>query len=148
MGKEFQFRLQHILHLREYAVMQAKIALGEVITLRERLEMTIQEKIQYLDAMTLPLEKTSVTRLQANAHHRNAVREEISDLQNQVEKALELEVIRRHQLQKTLQEKKVIEKLRERKKMEYDKKIHAEEQQFMDEIANGATIRKAILQTR
>jgi len=147
MGKEFQFRLQHILHLREYAVMQAKVALGEVITLRERLETTIQEKILYLDEMTLVLEKTSITQLQANAHHRNAVREEISHLQKDIEKALELEVIRRNQLQKTLQEKKVIEKLRERKKIEHDKKINAEEQQFMDEIANGATIRKAIFKT-
>lgn len=45
MGKEFQFRLQHILHLREYAVMQAKVALGEVITLRERLETTDRKSV-------------------------------------------------------------------------------------------------------
>ena len=47
-------------------------------------------------------------------------------------------------LNKKLQEKKVVEKLRERKKMEYDKKNIAEEQRFMDEIANGMSIRKSI----
>ena len=34
MGKLFKFQLQHVLHLREYEVTQATIALGEVITLR------------------------------------------------------------------------------------------------------------------
>ena len=32
--------------------------------------------------------------------------------------------------------------------MEYDKKINAEEQRFMDEIANGMSIRKSIERQR
>ncbi|MBN8574133.1 MAG: flagellar export protein FliJ [Candidatus Kapaibacterium sp.] len=144
MGKIFTFQLQHVLHLREYAVSQAKIALGEVITLRESMENSVNEKSIYLQSMKQDNEVTIITDLQMYAHHRMAVREEIESLKSEIKKLQELENIRRNDLNKKLQEKKVVEKLRERKKMEYDKKNIAEEQRFMDEIANGMSIRKSI----
>ena len=148
MGKIFTFQLQSVLHLREYEVSQAKIALGEVIIARESMEKRIDEKVNYLQSMKQDNEVTIITDLQMNAHHRTAVREEVEILKNEVKKLQELENIRRNELNKKLQEKKVIEKLRERKKMEYEKKMNAEEQQFLDEIANGMNIRQSIERKR
>lgn len=142
MAKIFRFRLQHVLHLREYAVEQARIALGEVITLREKIESDIIGKQRYLEQTLENSGGKNVAELQMHFQHRLFTQQEIVSLQGQLIHVKEHEDIRRKELNKKMQEKKVIENLRDRQKEQYLKESAREEQIFMDEIANGAQLRK------
>lgn len=142
MAKVFRFRLQHVLHLKEYAVEQAKIALGEVVILREKIEQDIVHKEQYLDEHFTKNNGNTAADLQMHFQHRLFTQEEIKLLQKQLVNIKEHETIRRRELNVKMQDKKVIENLRDRQKEIFIKETLREEQIFMDEIANGAVIRK------
>jgi len=142
MAKVFRFRLQHVLHLKEYAVEQAKIALGEVVILREKIEEDIEHKEQYLENHLLQNEGKTAADLQMHFQHRLYTQEEIKSLHSQLVHIREHETIRRKELNVKMQDKKVIENLRDRQKEIFIKEALREEQIFMDEIANGAVIRK------
>ncbi len=137
MPKKFQFRLEALLKLRANAVEQAKNALATALQNRMKKEDELYMKEQYFSELLIleQSQKQSVSEMQANWHHRQAVQHEIHTLEREKNKLVEVEDKKRYELAETMKQEKTVEKLKERKKTEYHEIIAKEEQVFLDEIA-------------
>jgi flagellar export protein FliJ len=73
--------------------------------------------------------------MQAASYHNAYVRSQIEKLQKEIDKLKEIENIRRQQLNKAMQEEKVLTKLKDKKEHAYLHDVLKEENAFIDEIA-------------
>ena len=143
MPKKFAFRLDPVLKLRSFKTKEAKEAFARVLNLRYVKEREISEKINYLNELDIADSGASpACDLQAKVNHKIFIRDEIKRLENEKERLLEIENMKRAELSEKMKEEKVIEKLREKKQDQYQKEIHAEETKQLDEITTNKLCRK------
>jgi flagellar export protein FliJ len=137
MPKRFQFRLEPLLKLRANAVEQAKNALATALQHRIKKEEEFKAREQYFNQLLVSEQnqKQTIIEMQAHWHHRQTVQHEIRTLEREKNKLLDIEQKKRDQLAEAMKQEKTVEKLKERKKIEYQESIAKEEQIFMDEIA-------------
>lgn len=136
MAKKFNFRLESVLKLRAEKVTQAQESLNQAIKVRVEKEKSIQNYRNYLK--NLSNEKSSQIKasdLQNMSYHKQYIDSEIKKLEKEKVQVLEIENLRRTKLTKALKDEKVLEKLKERKKADYNDELRKEEAKFFDEIA-------------
>ncbi len=136
MAKKFVFRLEKVLNLRTQKVSQEKIALSRVQSIRTMKEQEIEEQEKYNSYInTIKSEKANAAMFQALQHHKSYIREEMSKLADEVVQLKEIENLRRIRLTEAMKDKKVLEKLKERKQTVHIEDMKREETILLDEIA-------------
>jgi flagellar protein FliJ len=138
MAKKFNFRLDPVLKVRSYKVKEAKEDLGKTVSERVKAELEIESKQEYLNNfMQSQKGKISALDLQAHWNHKAYVEGEISNLSEERSNLLMQEDKKRTILEKAMVKEKVISKLKERRKFEYEDTINKEEVKEMDEITRN-----------
>jgi flagellar export protein FliJ len=136
MAKKFKFRLDPLLRLKSHKVERAKEMLSEVSQMRFMKEDEKEKNLAYLKEMLNTGKKSgNVLEMQAASYHNAYVRSQIEKLQKEIDKLKEIENIRRQQLNKAMQEEKVLTKLKDKKEHAYLHDVLKEENAFIDEIA-------------
>lgn len=137
MAKKFQFRLEKVLDLRRDEAEEARLHLGEAERARLRKEQETQELQQYHESLVAQSRqgKTSVQLLESQWYHIRAVRSQITILERECLQLAEIEEARRRELAEAMKKQRVLEKLKDNKRHEYDREIEREERNFMDDIA-------------
>lgn len=136
MAKKFKFRLDPLLKLKSHKVEHAKEMLSEISHLRFTKEDEREKTIKYLEELMLQSKQSgNVLQMQASAYHNAYLRSQIEKLAKEIDKLKEIENIRRMQLNKAIQEEKVLIKLREKKKINHRHEVLKEDNAFMDEIS-------------
>jgi flagellar export protein FliJ len=137
MAKRFNFRLEPILRLRTHIVNQAKEELTHVVNQRTAKEMQIEEREKYFENIIKSgIKSTSASELQALYSHQDFVRSEIEKLEDEKSQLLEIEDYKRGKLTEAMKKEKILEKLKEKKKIIYNEEISKEETKTLDEIAS------------
>jgi flagellar FliJ protein len=142
--KKFAFRLEPLLKIRAEKTSDAKEALGQAVQLRLLKERSIAEKRAYsLDVQKRSGFKNSVSvqDLQASFQHVRAVAEEIAQLEKECSQITEIETLRRELLSEAMKQEKVLDKLKEKKKVQFHKDLLKEESALLEEIAQRKTAR-------
>ena len=143
MAKKFRFRLESVLKIRAEKTEEAKNALN--IALRNRYEKEMEiESLQNLK--NAEFEKQSVIK---KAQEMQIIKDYIVNLDNQIEqkekeklKLIEIENVRRTELNEAMKEEKIIAKLKEKKLDEHNLELKREEENFLNEIGTQQFIRK------
>jgi flagellar FliJ protein len=143
--KKFRFSLEKALKLREYHEKETEIELGRAVGNLTRIEqaitatseerdMTAAERFSAHNVSDLVVYDLYVQRLDIAKEQLFQEAEQAGD---QVEEArgVYLEATR---------DRKVLDKLKERREREYRKAVYAEETQILDDIASGSKIRSGI----
>jgi flagellar FliJ protein len=137
--KRFQFKLDKVLELRHYSEQEAKIALGNAIGELNRIENEIKTiAAKRLDASSLRFQSGSsadeiryadlyILRLDRTA---DKLMEDAAKAELKVSEARDVYL-------EASKEKKIIEKLKEKKEKEYKKFVLSEEDKAVDEVANS-----------
>jgi len=138
MAKKFNFKLDPVLRIRNYKVKEAKEDLGKTISERVKAELEIENRQKYLnDFLKSKTGKISAAELQTQWNHKGFIEGEINDLGEERQKLITLEERKRLKLDVAMQKEKVITKLKEKRKTEYEDEINKEEVKEMDEIARN-----------
>ncbi len=135
MSKRFSFRLDGLQKFRHFKTNEAKLALGEIARMRHEKQESINDLQRYLDSRELHRATVRAAEWQATIAHVDSVRERIKSLRMELVNLQEIEILRRKELSRTMQDEKVLENLREKKRAEYDHSVLLEEQALMDDIA-------------
>jgi flagellar FliJ protein len=140
--KKFNFKLQKLLDLRQYREREAEIALGHAIGELTRIENEIKTiALQKNEASALRF-KTGNTASEIRYAELYILRLDraVDKLMEEAAKA-ELKVSEARDVYlEASKEKKIIEKLKEKKEKEYKKFVLSEEDKAIDEINNQLTI--------
>eukprot|EP01107_Rhizomastix_libera_P017758 TRINITY_DN8722_c0_g1_i1.p2 TRINITY_DN8722_c0_g1~~TRINITY_DN8722_c0_g1_i1.p2 ORF type:complete len:154 (+),score=9.20 TRINITY_DN8722_c0_g1_i1:712-1173(+) len=136
MAKKFKFKLQPLLQLRESKVKEAEDSLNQVLRVRYAKDANIAHKRADKEALLLekPYSSKAID-LQARVYRKEFIEVEIKNLEEERNKLLQIEKKRRLILTEAMKEEKVIHKLKEKKKAEYDFETAMEEMKFLDELA-------------
>lgn len=135
MAKKFNFKLESVLKYRTEKVSRAKDSLNQAVKLRIDKEKAIidtaDERSGFQQTNT---GKIKASDLQAKGSYLNFLEEEIKRLENEKLQILEIEELRRKKLIVAMKDEKVIEKLKEKKRLIHFEEIKKEESKFMDEL--------------
>lgn len=144
--KRFSFSLEKILELRDWKERQAEMLLAEKAAICSRLDLSLKDNAKAsLEASRKRFRPGSIS-----ADHRA---EELYALRllkekEKLLKAIALAEIEREQVRsiyiKASMEKKIVQKLKEKKEAEYKKNLKREEEKIMDEFASSANIRNSM----
>lgn len=138
MAKKFNFKLDPVLKLRNYRVKEAKEDLGKTVSKRVNTETEITEKRDYLDSFIKSKKgRQSASDLQNQWNHKEFIEEQIKDLSKQREELLKIEDKKRIVLENAMKNEKVIVKLKEKRKSDYQESIQKEETKELDEIGRN-----------
>lgn len=136
MPKIFSFRLETVLKLREHKTKQAMEELTEVVGLRYNKEKEIEEQVAYRDELLKSQTQNGIVGdFQAKWHHKLFIEENIEKLEIEKLSLLEIEEVKRKNLNEAMKDEKILGKLKEKQKIVYDNEINKEIQAFLDEIA-------------
>lgn len=136
MAKKFKFKLDPLLQLRENKVQQAKDSLNQVLRVRYEKDTNIAHKRSYKEIILAePPTSSKASELQARVFHKEFLETEIKNLESERNKLLTIEQKRRELLTAAMKDEKIILKLKEKKKVEYDFETAQEEMKFLDELA-------------
>lgn len=140
MAKKFRFRLEQVLDLRKNEADGARLRFGEAEAARMRKEEEILELRQYYEEIVAKSrqERASVQLLESQWYHARAVQSQIATLERERIQLMEIEEIKRRELAEAMKKQKVLEKLKENKREQYNRQVDLEEQKFMDDIAQRA----------
>jgi flagellar FliJ protein len=137
--KKFNFKLEKLLELRSYSEQEAKIALGHAVGELNRIETEIKnvaakrleaaslrfkqgssaDEMRYVDIYILRLDRTA-----------DKLMEDAAKAELKVSEARDVYL-------EASKEKKIIEKLKEKKEKEYKKIVLSEEDKALDEISSS-----------
>ena len=138
MSKKFNFRLEPVLKLKHHKVQIAQDSLNQAVKLRNEKDNMIHEQNENRSKLiSTNLQSTKARDLQAYYHHRDHIDNEIKKLQEEKQRIIEIENIRRSKLNTAMKEEKVLIKLKEKKLSDYKEEVNREEGKFLDEIAIG-----------
>lgn len=137
MAKKFRFRLEQVLDLRKNEANEARLRFSEAEGARIRKEEEIVELRQYYDATVAKSrqEKTSVQLLESQWYHVRAIQSQITMLERERVQLVEIEEVKRRELAEAMTKQRVLEKLKDNKREQYNRQVDLEEQKFMDDIA-------------
>ena len=142
--RTFQFNLEKVLRLRKYKEKNWKIKLGEVVS---KCNMA-QKKISFLEDerkksfKKFSLQKNGIAYLRLMERYFGKISSNQKLLRAELERlAVQKESVQKEYL-KASRERKVIEKLKERKAEQYYRKQMLEEIKELDDINTQAAVRK------
>jgi flagellar FliJ protein len=141
--KKFTFKLEKLLELKSYAEREAEIALGHAIGELNRIETEIKNiAVKRLDAAELRFKSgQSASEIQYADLYILRLDQAADKLMEEAAKA-ELKVSEARDIYiEASKEKKIFEKLKEKKAKDYKKIISSEEDKAIDEIANNLVYR-------
>jgi len=145
--KPFVFNLEKVLVLRKYREEEAKIELGKAISLLADLENRIkvlgQERIRAAEAQFNP--ENSAAQIQQYMFYLLRLDNTKEELLKQAALAeLKVEEARELFLEAS-RERKVLDKLKEKRQKEYRKQMFAEETKILDDISGSAPTRLGVM---
>ncbi len=143
--KRFQFKLEKLLELKSYGEREAEIALGHAVGELNRIENEIKNTAaKRLEAASLRFQtgKTASEIRYADLYILRLDRAADKLLEDAAKAELSVFEARDVYLEAS-KEKKILEKLKEKREKDYKKFILSEEDKAIDEISNQITMRKA-----
>jgi flagellar FliJ protein len=144
MAKVFRFRLDRVLDLRRLHEKMKKKELAQVRAAVTRQQNDILQLLIRLDqgkgvSRDLRKDKIDMTSLRMQEQHLNGLMRSIRvGHQSLQERALDERKIQA-ELAEASKKVRVLERLREKKKVEYMRELGREEQKFLDEVAQNMT---------
>ena len=133
-----RFKLDPVLKVRQVKEKKYKRDLSEIKVIREKAEKLLEdleaEKMQQMENIEAE-EKVKVIDLQIQYAYLNAVAEQVERQKNALERVLKEEEKRRDILIKTNQNKRMIEKLKQKFNEQILKDFQKKEQTLLDSIA-------------
>ncbi|CUS98065.1 flagellar export protein FliJ [Candidatus Kryptonium thompsonii] len=133
-----RFKLDPVLKVRQVQEKKYKRDLSEIKVIREKAEKLLEdleaEKMQQMENIEAE-EKVKVIDLQIQYAYLNAVAEQVERQKNALERVLKEEEKRRDILIKTNQNKRMIEKLKQKFNEQILKDFQKKEQTLLDSIA-------------
>ncbi len=131
----FRFRLQPLLHYREYRTEQAKHELARLSAEEQTLRAAIEQLRERMRALEVHSDRTPAHQLQVFDAHRQHLAEQIRTLERELD-FLSIERERAElRLVERMQEQDVLERLRQRRYEEYVLEERRDEQRQIDDIA-------------
>ena len=144
MPKKFQFRLEQVLKIKSHYANLAKDLLNQVVLLRTNKESEINNQEEYRThclAKKVIINKAS--HLQTQWYHILHINDTIHQLEYEKKQLLEIENLRRRQLTAAMKEEKILEKLKDKKKLLHEEMVRHEETKILDEISHNKFLKKS-----
>ncbi len=144
--RQFRFRLERFLELKRYKERERELALarilGQVLLLKKRIA-EIEAEIDLSRSRTFLVEKLINVEAMARGemYIRRLIREREGTEALLAQKTIELEEARARYLE-AAKERKVLEKLKERRQAEYYEKCKEEEFKVIDDMNTAARLRQ------
>jgi len=136
MAKKFNFKLDTVLRLRSDKTEEAKTELQLIIRKRIEKEQLIEEQLFKLENHNLTRsEHKQLEEIQAFYYHKEYINQEIKRLKMELDNLLDIESLKRIKYNEALKEEKVLQNLKDKKKIEFIAEIERKEQIELDEIA-------------
>jgi flagellar FliJ protein len=144
--KRFQFNLQKVLELRSYRERDAEIELGraagELSAIEQRIAALANERAQAApERFAQGNGGEAILRYDLYIRRLDKTRDQL--LEEAAKAELKVEKAREEYLEAS-RDRKVLDKIRERRQREYRKELFAEETKALDDIAGGARAREAL----
>lgn len=142
--KRFHFRLQKLMDAKESEEKEKQRLFGEaqqlviesemeLNSLEDALEQSIRER------RTLQERKVSIAELMIHDKWKIHLQKKIREQQTIIRQRMEIAEDRREELVIVSQEKRVLEKLKEKRWADHEKQLNAEEQSFLDDLGSRKT---------
>lgn len=135
MAKKFKFQLESFLTIKKFNVSRAENALFEVLAIKYAKENEVRQMYEEITLLNTQKGKLAIIDLQARFHRKIFLEQRIEQIKAEIVKIEEIEQIKRKELAFAMKEEKVLEKLKEKKKVAHKIQIDKEEDQNLDEIA-------------
>lgn len=146
MAKKFKFKLESFLKLKSFNVTKAEDALNKVLILKYEKETEIENiKDEITDLNNNPKKQTIID-LQSRFHRKIFLEERIVQIKYEITKIIEIENLKRKELQEAMKEEKILEKLKEKKRDEFKFEMGKEEDLALDEISIVAFGKKLMIE--
>lgn len=139
MKKKFNFRLKSVLKLREFEEEKAKLALGVIVAKKQNLINQIEDCKQNINSSYVSYEKAQETSttiqilsffpnyIQSIKNKRDYLNEQLKQVENDYQESLKA-------LSVAMGDKKVVEKLKDKKKKEHKKQSDKQDENDRQEI--------------
>jgi len=138
--KKFSFKLQKVIDVKESIEKQKMMELAEaereVKIEKEKLQKLLTKKQRYIELFTEKKENGPINASDANQFLRyiDKLRKDIEKQKERIEIKIKEAERRRNDLIEIVKDKKILEKLRENKLVDYKKDVIKQEQNFLDEV--------------
>jgi len=145
--KRFRFRLQTLLNIEKNREKQAQIAFQKAAQALRRQEAILAEQEEEYrrgqEAMAKDIQRRMTPQaLGAYDVYFNGLKRWMAEQRVRIAEAEKAVAAARKELEERTKKRKILDKLRERKKEEYDEESRKVEVSMMDEIGSSITIRK------
>ena len=139
--KQFEFRLQKVMEttktreeLKKRELAQALTTLNKNEALLERMIHRLQDQIERYNALRNQ-PSIQASEMMNFSYYTEKLAAEIQEQKSRIEQLAEQVRLHREKLIEISKDKKILEKLKEKKYQEFKKKLRSLEQKFMDELS-------------
>jgi len=143
--KQFHFRLERLLEIKRYYEREAEIQLakktGEIISLQNNIENR-QQQLSTMSIFDKSGGPVSIDRMAVGSMYQYRLHKEIEKFKKEIEEKEKERVELQTEYIEASKQRKVFEKLKEKREKEYYKKQLKEEHKLIDEIGTHASAQK------
>ncbi|MFY8161180.1 MAG: flagellar FliJ family protein [Candidatus Kapaibacteriota bacterium] len=144
MAKKFKFKLESFLKLKSFNVTKAEDALNKILILKYEKEVEIVSLYDEISELNNNPKKQTIIDLQSRFHRKIFLEDRIVQIRYEITKIVEIENFKRKELQEAMKDEKILEKLKEKKQVEFKFETGKEEDLALDEISIVAFGKKLI----
>lgn len=144
MAKKFKFKLESFLKLKSFNVTKAEDALNKILILKYEKEVEIVSLYDEISELNNNPKKQTIIDLQSRFHRKIFLEDRIVQIRYEITKIVEIENFKRKELQEAMKDEKILEKLKEKKQVEFKFEKGKEEDLALDEISIVAFGKKLI----
>lgn len=144
MAKKFKFKLESFLKLKSFNVTKAEDALNKILILKYEKEVEIVSLYDEISELNNNPKKQTIIDLQSRFHRKIFLEDRIIQIKYEITKIVEIENFKRKELQEAMKDEKILEKLKEKKQVEFKFETGKEEDLALDEISIVAFGKKFI----
>ena len=144
MVKKFKFKLESFLKLKSFNVTKAEDALNKILILKYEKEVEIVSLYDEISELNNNPKKQTIIDLQSRFHRKIFLEDRIVQIKYEITKIVEIENFKRKELQEAMKDEKILEKLKEKKQVEFKFETGKEEDLALDEISIVAFGKKFI----
>lgn len=144
MVKKFKFKLESFLKLKSFNVTKAEDALNKILILKYEKEVEIESLYDEIYELNNNPKKQTIIDLQSRFHRKIFLEDRIVQIKYEITKIVEIENFKRKELQEAMKDEKILEKLKEKKQVEFKFETGKEEDLALDEISIVAFGKKLI----
>ncbi len=144
MAKKFKFKLESFLKLKSFNVTKAEDALNKILILKYEKEVEIVSLYDEISELNNNPKKQTIIDLQSKFHRKIFLEDRIVQIKYEITKIVEIENFKRKELQEAMKDEKILEKLKEKKQVEFKFETGKEEDLALDEISIVAFGKKLI----